>query len=41
MVENKETKKKKENWIRKDFENKIPKLDRRTIFIPRQSEMTF
>lgn len=33
--------KKKEDWIQKDFKNKIPKLDRKTLFIPSQDELFF
>ena len=31
----------KEEWIQKDFKNKIPKLDRRKLFIPSQDELFF
>lgn len=33
--------KKKEDWIRKDVEHKIPKLEKKTIFIPSQDELFF
>lgn len=33
--------KKKEEWIQKDCESKIPKLDRKTLFIPSQDELFF
>lgn len=33
--------KKKEDWIQKDLKNKIPKLDRKTIFVPSQDELFF
>ena len=32
---------KKEDWIQKDFERQIPKLDRKKIFIPNQDELFF
>lgn len=32
---------KKEDWIKKDFESKIPKLDRTKIFIPCQKNLPF
>jgi hypothetical protein len=31
----------KEDWIKKDLKSKIPKLDKKTIFIPRKNELTF
>jgi len=31
----------KEEWIKKDLKNKIPKLDKKTIFVPRKNELTF
>ena len=31
----------KEEWIEKDLKNKIPKLEKNTIFLPRQNELTF
>lgn len=33
--------KKKEDWIRKDLESKIPKLDKKIVFIPSQDELFF
>lgn len=33
--------KKKEEWIQKDFERQIPKLDRKKIFVPSQNELFF
>jgi hypothetical protein len=33
--------KKKEEWIRKDLENKIPKVDKRILFVPNQKELFF
>jgi hypothetical protein len=33
--------KKKEDWIQKDFESKIPKLDKKTLFLPSQDELFF
>lgn len=32
---------KKEEWIKKDVESQIPKLDKKTVFVPRQNELTF
>jgi hypothetical protein len=32
---------KKEEWIKEDLKSKIPKLDRKTIFVPSQNELTF
>lgn len=32
---------KKEEWIKKDLKSKIPKLNRKTVFVPRQNELTF
>jgi hypothetical protein len=31
----------KEEWIEKDFKNQIARLDKNTIFVPRQNELTF
>lgn len=31
----------KEQWIEKDLKNKIPQIDKKTIFLPRQDELTF
>ena len=39
MEPNKKTK--KEDWIKEDMKNKIPKLDKKTLFIPRQKELNF
>lgn len=33
--------KKKEEWIRKDYEHKIPKMDKKVIFVPNQRELFF
>ncbi|MFV5695846.1 hypothetical protein ACM55G_10460 [Flavobacterium sp. LB3P122] len=33
--------KKKEEWIQKDIESKIPKLNRKTLFLPSQDELFF
>lgn len=33
--------KKKEEWIQKDFERQIPKLDCKIIFVPHQDELFF
>jgi hypothetical protein len=38
---NKNKKKKKEEWIQKDLKSKIPKLDKKTIFVPLKNELTF
>lgn len=32
---------KKEEWIEKDKKNQIAKIDKNTIFVPRQNELTF
>ncbi len=34
-------KRKKEEWISKDWKSKIPKLDKKTIYIPKREELTF
>jgi len=34
-------KKIKEEWIKKDLNSKIPKLDKKTPFVPRKNELTF
>lgn len=31
----------KEEWIKKDWKSKIPKLEKKTLFIPRKNELTF
>jgi len=31
----------KEEWIEKDFKSQIPRIDKSTIFVPRQDELTF
>ena len=31
----------KDEWIEKDFKNKISKLDKNIIFLPKQNELTF
>ena len=31
----------KEEWIEKDFKSQIPRIDKNTIFVPRQNELTF
>lgn len=31
----------KEEWIKKDLKSKIPKLEKKTLFIPRKNELTF
>lgn len=32
---------KKEDWIKKDWKNKIPKMDKKVVFVPRQKELSF
>ena len=32
---------KKEDWIKKDSKSKIQKLDSKTVYVPRQNELTF
>lgn len=32
---------KKEDWIEKDWKNKIPKIDKKVVFVPRQKELSF
>jgi hypothetical protein len=34
-------KRNKEDWIEKDLKSKIPKPDKKIIFIPSQDELTF
>lgn len=41
MVPFKKNKEKKEEWIQKDLESKLPKLDRKKIFVPNQKELFF
>jgi hypothetical protein len=36
-----EKRRKKEEWITKDVKSKIPKLSRKTIYIPLQNELQF
>lgn len=31
----------KEEWIKKDLKNKTPKMDKKTIFVPRKTELNF
>lgn len=31
----------KVEWIEKDFKSQIPRIDKNTIFVPRQNELTF
>jgi hypothetical protein len=33
--------KKNKEWIQKDTKSKIPKLNRKTIFVPNQKELFF
>lgn len=33
--------KKKEEWIRKDLQSKIPKADKKILFVPSQKELFF
>lgn len=37
----KQYKGKKEEWISKDWKSKIPKLDKKTIYIPKRDELFF
>jgi len=32
---------KKSDWIEKDWKNKIPKIDKKVVFVPRQKELSF
>ncbi|SDW34418.1 hypothetical protein [Flavobacterium degerlachei] len=42
METNKRLKRKrKEEWISKDMKSKIPKLDKKTIYVPLQNELPF
>jgi hypothetical protein len=41
MEINKIKNKKKEEWIRKDLDSKIPKMDKKTLFVPNQKELFF
>lgn len=41
MEINKTKNKKKEEWIRKDLESKIPKMDKKILFVPNQKELFF
>jgi hypothetical protein len=34
-------KNKKEEWIKEDLKNKIPKLDKKIIFVPCKNELNF
>lgn len=31
----------KDEWIEKDLKSQIPRIDKNTIFVPRQNELTF
>jgi hypothetical protein len=31
----------KKEWIEKDLKSQIPRIDKNTIFVPRQNELTF
>ena len=31
----------KNEWIEKEFKSQIPRIDKNTIFVPRQNELTF
>ncbi|SIS46888.1 hypothetical protein SAMN05421766_10266 [Zobellia uliginosa] len=31
----------KDEWIEKDIKSQIPRIDKNTIFVPRQNELTF
>jgi hypothetical protein len=41
MAISKRRKRKKEEWVSKDLKSKIPKLDKKTIYIPLQKELPF
>jgi len=41
METNIKVKPKKEEWVTKDLKSKIPKLDKKTIFVPLQNELPF
>jgi hypothetical protein len=41
MGPNKVSHKKKEEWIQKDLKSKIPKLNKKTVFIPSLKELYF
>jgi predicted methyltransferase len=41
QLEKKYKKTNKNEWIEKDFKSQIPKLDKNSIFLPQQSELTF
>ena len=32
---------KKEEWIKEDLDSKIPKLNKKIIFVPSKNELTF
>lgn len=36
-----QNKKNKEEWIQKDLKSKIPKLDKKAIYIPDQNKLNF
>lgn len=40
LIEKKKNNQKKEDWIEKDIKSKIPKLDKKKVFIPNQNELT-
>ncbi len=41
MELNKPKKRKKEEWIEKDLKSKIPKLDKKVVFVPSPNELNF
>lgn len=41
MTPEKHKKKEKKQWIEKDLKSIIPKLDKKTIFVPSQNELLF
>mgnify|MGYP000190324201 CR=1 FL=1 len=41
ILETKYKKTNKNEWIEKDLKSQIPRIDKNTIFVPRQNELTF
>ncbi len=41
MEPTKKYKRKKEEWITKDLKSKIPKLNKKTIYVPKRNELNF
>jgi hypothetical protein len=40
-IKNNYKKTNKDEWIEKDKKNQIPRIEKNTIFVPRQNELTF